>query len=112
MARIMNGMMPNGAMPTRSSGIEKNAARVAIATSQQVTKPAPPPIAPPSTTATVGLGRPSRIASTSRTAYLAGCGGWLCAPGPRDARSAPVQKCLPAPRRTTIRTRVVRAPAP
>ena len=26
-------------MPTRTSGIEKNAARVAIATSQQVTKP-------------------------------------------------------------------------
>ena len=28
MARIMNGMMPIGAMPTRTSGIEKNAARV------------------------------------------------------------------------------------
>ena len=50
-------MMPYGAMPIRSSGIEKNAAGVAIATSQQVTKPAPPPIAPPSTTATVGFGQ-------------------------------------------------------
>ena len=75
----MNGMIPIGGMPTRTSGIEKNAARVAMATSQQVTKPAPPPTAPPSTTATVGLGRPSRIASTSRSEYLAGSGGSLCA---------------------------------
>ena len=73
MARFMNGIMPIGGMPTRTSGIEKNAAGVAMAMSQQVTKPAPPPTAPPSTTAMVGLGRPSRTVKHVAERIL----GWL-----------------------------------
>src|SRR5215471_4261595 len=101
MARTRNGITPSGGMPTRTSGIEKNAVSVAIATSQQATNPAPPPIAPPCTIAIVGFGSVSSARSTSRNE----AGGCAAGGAPaRAARSAPVQKCRPAPRRMTMRT--------
>jgi hypothetical protein len=44
-------------MPILTSGMEKNAPSVAIATSQHAAIAAPPPMAPPATAAMVGLGR-------------------------------------------------------
>ena len=43
MARMKIGASRTGAIPTLTSGIEKNAASVAITTSQQATIAAPPP---------------------------------------------------------------------
>ena len=108
MARMRNGVTPSGAMPTRTSGIAKNALSAATTTSQQAAKAAPPPTAPPCTTATVGFGRASSAASTSGRVACGSGEDAPCAPSPRAARSAPVQKWRPLPRNTTILRAVIR----
>ena len=52
-------------MPTRTSGIEKNAPSAASTMSQQAASAAPPPTAAPCTNAMVGFGSRSSAASAS-----------------------------------------------
>ena len=85
-------MTPSGAIPTRTSGIEKNAPSVAIATSQHAANAAPPPTAPPCTTAMVGFGSVSSAASTSRKEARRRLRRVRGRRGRAAARSAPVQK--------------------
>ena len=70
MARKKLPISGPGAKPSRTSGIEKNASRLATMTSQQLASASAPPMQAPCTTAMVGFGVASISAHTSPMARL------------------------------------------
>ena len=96
MTRSAGTRIMAGATPTRTSVKAKVAAAAATAMSAAAISPSPPARACPLTRTSTGTGLSSMVVRIS--------GIRLGAPEPRSDRSAPEQKTVPAPVRTTART--------